>query len=123
MKGSRWRIGDGLKVRIWEDNWLPITHGFKVISAPRGLDKDDRVENLIDRLFVVEVGTGSDALLVVELVRLSLVTGISIVTEDSIGCIDSGTGGGLDTESVVGLDTRTDGSGVDDSCARDWFGS
>lgn len=51
MKGSRWRIGDGLKVRIWEDNWFPITNGFKVISAPRGLDKDDRVENLIDREF------------------------------------------------------------------------
>lgn len=62
-------------------------------------------------------------MLVVELVRLSLVTGISVVTDDSIGYIDSGTGRGLDIGSVVGLDTGTDGSGVDDSCARDWFGS
>ncbi|XP_057443227.1 uncharacterized protein LOC130735144 [Lotus japonicus] len=36
-KGSFWRIGDGMTVRIWEDNWLPTQQGFKVWSPkPNG---------------------------------------------------------------------------------------
>lgn len=30
--GLRWRIGDGEKVCIWEDRWIPRPLTFKVIS-------------------------------------------------------------------------------------------
>jgi len=35
QKGSCWRIGNGQSVRIWEDNWIPSHHNFKIISPPR----------------------------------------------------------------------------------------
>ena len=35
VKGSRWVIGNGEKVHIWEDRWIPNPDSFKVIS-PRG---------------------------------------------------------------------------------------
>ena len=31
-KGSCWKIGNGLKVRIWEDIWLPFQNGFKALN-------------------------------------------------------------------------------------------
>ena len=34
--GSRWVIGNGVRVHIWEDRWIPNLDSFKVIS-PRGL--------------------------------------------------------------------------------------
>jgi len=27
-------IGDGNKVNVWEDNWLPHQNGFKLFSTP-----------------------------------------------------------------------------------------
>ena len=32
MKGSQWCIGNGQKVHIWEDRWIPNLDSFKVIS-------------------------------------------------------------------------------------------
>lgn len=51
MAGSRWRIEDGSKVKIWEDNWMSESACFKVFTAVRGLDKDAMVKELIDRNF------------------------------------------------------------------------
>jgi len=31
-KGSCWKIGNGQKVRVLEDNWLPYQNGFRVVS-------------------------------------------------------------------------------------------
>ena len=31
-RGMRWSIGNGQKVQIWADRWLPTPHSFKVIS-------------------------------------------------------------------------------------------
>lgn len=31
-KGTRWRVGDGLKIRIWGHSWLPRASFFKVLS-------------------------------------------------------------------------------------------
>ena len=31
-KGSRWRIGNGAKVRIWGDRWLPLASTYKVVT-------------------------------------------------------------------------------------------
>lgn len=30
-KGIRWTVGDGRKIRIWEDNWLPTSSSLKPI--------------------------------------------------------------------------------------------
>ena len=32
MKGSRWCIGNGQSVHIWEDRWIPSPTSFRVIS-------------------------------------------------------------------------------------------
>ena len=31
-KGSRWAVGNGEKVSIWNDRWLPTPEAFKVVS-------------------------------------------------------------------------------------------
>ncbi|XP_058749860.1 uncharacterized protein LOC131622856 [Vicia villosa] len=49
MKGSRWRIGDGEKVRIWEDNWIPSLAGFKPIIRPLASSSVSLVSSLIDK--------------------------------------------------------------------------
>ena len=36
VRGSRWVIGNGERVHIWEDRWIPSLDSFKVVS-PRGL--------------------------------------------------------------------------------------
>ena len=47
-KGSRWRIGNGAKVRIWGDRWLPLSSTFKVVTpCPSGGD-ESLVASLID---------------------------------------------------------------------------
>lgn len=32
-KGSVWKIGNGQKVRVMEDNWLPFQNGYKILST------------------------------------------------------------------------------------------
>ncbi|XP_057250760.1 uncharacterized protein LOC130591453 [Beta vulgaris subsp. vulgaris] len=34
-RGVRWRVGDGEKIRVWHDEWIPGTQSRKIIS-PRG---------------------------------------------------------------------------------------
>lgn len=49
VKGSRWVIGNGERVHIWEDRWIPIPKSFKVVS-PRGLSTNAvMVSDLINR--------------------------------------------------------------------------
>lgn len=45
--GSRWRIGNGEKVKIWGDKWLPTLSTFRVSSPRLFLDPDSRVGELI----------------------------------------------------------------------------
>ncbi|CAL5206423.1 unnamed protein product [Lathyrus oleraceus] len=47
LKSIGWRIRDGSKVRIWDDNWIPNNPGFKTFSAIRWVDRDARVFDLI----------------------------------------------------------------------------
>ncbi|CAB4268750.1 unnamed protein product [Prunus armeniaca] len=47
-RGSRWRIGDGQTVRIWEDRWLPTPVSFKVLSTPVTEHGNTCVSFLID---------------------------------------------------------------------------
>ena len=47
-RGSRWCIGNGRKVKIWHDRWIPTPDNFKVIS-PKGSDEElVKVAQLID---------------------------------------------------------------------------
>ena len=47
-KGLRWNIGNGRKVNIWADRWVPIPDSFKIIG-PRPPDTTlDLVASLIN---------------------------------------------------------------------------
>ncbi|KAL0303533.1 UNVERIFIED_CONTAM: hypothetical protein Sradi_6221400 [Sesamum radiatum] len=66
-RSSRWKVGDGSKIRIWKDRWLPCGLSFKVYSPPRILNENARVaeliqddgrswkENLVHNLFPIEL--------------------------------------------------------------------
>lgn len=47
--GSRWRIGNGQKVRIWEDKWLPTPSMYRVSSPRLFMHPDIRVGELINK--------------------------------------------------------------------------
>ncbi|MCH91094.1 putative ribonuclease H protein, partial [Trifolium medium] len=47
-KGCFWTIGNGDRVNIWEDNWLPHQNGFKVWSKNQGNLDSNLVKDLID---------------------------------------------------------------------------
>ena len=32
QKGLCWRVGNGKKIQVWEDNWVPSSSTHKVIS-------------------------------------------------------------------------------------------
>ena len=36
QKGIYWRVGNGRKIRVWIDKWVPGSTSHKVIS-PRGI--------------------------------------------------------------------------------------
>ncbi|KAJ0013735.1 hypothetical protein Pint_20054 [Pistacia integerrima] len=46
--GLMWRIGDGSKVRIWQDKWLPSASSFKIQSQCLDMDPKAKVATLID---------------------------------------------------------------------------
>lgn len=46
--GSRWRIGNGEKVRVWGDIWLPTPFTYRVSSPRMFLDLGTRVGELIN---------------------------------------------------------------------------
>ena len=49
MRGSRWVIGNGERVHIWEDRWILSPDSFKVVSS-RGLSTNVvLVSSLINR--------------------------------------------------------------------------
>lgn len=52
-KGLRWRIGNGKKVRICSDNWLPYNTGFKSLNSGPNRDLDAKVSELIDQDLVL----------------------------------------------------------------------
>lgn len=48
-RGSRWIIGNGKKVNIWRDRWIPTPNTFKVVSPRCHIQGLDRVEQLTDK--------------------------------------------------------------------------
>ena len=47
-RGTRWRVGNGKVIHIWEDKWLPTPSTFKVISPPRIFSDFPMVSTFID---------------------------------------------------------------------------
>ncbi|KAL6183929.1 hypothetical protein ACLB2K_045339 [Fragaria x ananassa] len=47
-RGMRYRVGDGTKIGIWTDPWLPLPYHFKPYSPPMEGTEDWRVCDLID---------------------------------------------------------------------------
>ena len=47
-RGTRWRIGNGRLIHIWENKWLPTPTTYKVISPPFTFDDFPVVSALID---------------------------------------------------------------------------
>ena len=46
--GLRWQIGNGFKVQVWKDKWLPSSSTYKVVSPRLNAPMDLRVSELID---------------------------------------------------------------------------
>ncbi|OMO97058.1 reverse transcriptase [Corchorus capsularis] len=51
IEGSRWRIGNGMTVKVWEDKWINNSTDFKPHPLPGTLCNDQlRVSDLIDHV-------------------------------------------------------------------------
>lgn len=48
VKSSKWTIGNGKRVCIWEDRWLPTPKFFKVVSPKGSHTGVEMVSSLID---------------------------------------------------------------------------
>ena len=46
---TRWQVGNGRLIHIWEDKWLPTASTFKIISPPRDFGDYPMVSSLIDQ--------------------------------------------------------------------------
>lgn len=47
-RGTQWRVGNGKRIHIWEDKWLPTPTTYKVISPPKPFNDFPMVSALID---------------------------------------------------------------------------
>ena len=52
-RGTQWRVGNGDRIHIWEDKWLPTLTTYKVIAppppSPKHFNDYPRISALIDR--------------------------------------------------------------------------
>ncbi|KAL0013557.1 hypothetical protein SO802_000626 [Lithocarpus litseifolius] len=48
QRGARWRVGDGKKIKIWQDYWLPRKHPTLLLVYPIADFEDSSVDILID---------------------------------------------------------------------------
>ncbi|XP_027103053.2 uncharacterized protein [Coffea arabica] len=49
LSGSKWRVGNGLHIKIWKDRWIPRPSIFKIVSPSDALPEDSTVDCLIDK--------------------------------------------------------------------------
>lgn len=47
-KRTRWRVGNGKLIHIWEDRWLPTPSTYRVVSPPSSALEFPMVSSLID---------------------------------------------------------------------------
>ncbi|KAL0282259.1 UNVERIFIED_CONTAM: hypothetical protein Sangu_2960100 [Sesamum angustifolium] len=48
MCGLRWEVGDGIRIRVLGDPWLPRPSTFRIISNPKSLSPTTSVLALLD---------------------------------------------------------------------------
>ena len=48
VKGSKWNIGNGLKINIWDNKWIPRPESFKVFSPRLSQHDVVQVSDMID---------------------------------------------------------------------------
>lgn len=48
LNGSKWQIGNGEKVRICGDTWIPTLPSFLIATSARVLDPSTKVSSFID---------------------------------------------------------------------------
>ncbi|XP_075665730.1 uncharacterized protein LOC142635467 [Castanea sativa] len=46
--GAKWRVGDGLSISVFKDNWILDASGGRVIDSVLGVDENLKVADLID---------------------------------------------------------------------------
>ena len=49
--GAKWRVGDGLSISVFKDNWIPDASGGRVTASVTGVDANMKVADLIDASF------------------------------------------------------------------------
>ena len=49
-RGSRWQVGNGKIIHIWEDKWLPTALTYKAINPSSNFDDFPMVSALIDQV-------------------------------------------------------------------------
>lgn len=47
-RGMRWQVGDGERIKIWRDNWIPSPTTYRIITPEQHLSFEPRVKELID---------------------------------------------------------------------------
>ena len=47
-KGTRWRVGNGRMIHIWEDKWMPSLTTYKICSPQQEIGDFPMVSSLID---------------------------------------------------------------------------
>ncbi|KAL0428044.1 UNVERIFIED_CONTAM: putative mitochondrial protein [Sesamum latifolium] len=48
QRGTRWRVGDGSRINIISDPWLPKLVSFKLIKPPKSLPSSSKVRELME---------------------------------------------------------------------------
>jgi len=48
-RGLFWRVGNGEKVKIWDDHWLPDSPFHPIFSEESGLPREALVKSLINK--------------------------------------------------------------------------
>lgn len=46
--GMRWQVGDGKRINVWKDKWIPSPRTYKVVTPERPPSQIQWVCNLVD---------------------------------------------------------------------------
>ena len=49
QRGMRWQVGNGNRIRLWQDKWIPRLSTYKLVTPEKPNLKNALVSDLIDR--------------------------------------------------------------------------
>jgi len=49
QKGTCWKVGNGAKINIWKDNWIPSHNNYRIITPEEANSNITYVQDLINR--------------------------------------------------------------------------